>query len=469
MDMDIENIAKVICDFIWSFPLLIALFGVGVYFSFKLDFLQIRHAKRACRHILNSKKLAENGSIIGDISNFASLCTALAATLGTGNIVGIAVAVSVGGAGTLFWLIVSSFFSLATKYCEGLLAIKYRIIRSDKKMAGGPMYYIEKGLGSKLLAKMFAVLGAIVALVGTGTLVQTNSIAAAATSFGVPIYVTSIVLTVIVAMVTFGGIHRIAEIAEKVVPIMSVLYIGAAIIILALKIETIPNALYLIVHEAFAPQAVVGGGIGACIIHTIQIGVSRGIFCHEAGLGSAAIASAAAKVKNPTEQGLICMIGAFLSIVICLITGLVLITTAEETQILSHGYNIPETLLTAHAFGLGLHLPQLGNHIVNTSILFFAFTSIIGWNYYGEKCVQYAFSTKAIMPYKVLYIFFVVVGPFLNIKTAFILADIVIGLMAIPNIIAIIALRREIIEETNKTLVIDSIMSENNDEYGKFC
>lgn len=467
--MNMENFVKSICDFVWSLPLLIALFGVGVYFSFKLNFVQIRHIKRAFGYILNSKKRSENSSIMGDISNFASLCTALSATLGTGNIVGIAVAISVGGAGTLFWLILSSFFSLATKYCEGFLAIKYRIIGSDKKIAGGPMYYIEKGLGSKLLAKMFAVFGVGVALIGIGTLAQTNSINAAATSFGIPTYVTSIVLAAIVAMVTFGGIHRIAEIAEKVVPIMSIFYIGAAIIILFLRIDAIPHALYLIVHEAFAPQAVVGGGIGACIIHTIQIGMSRGVFCHEAGLGSAAIASAAAKVRNPTEQGLICMIGAFLSIVICLITGLVLVTTAEETQILSHTCTIPETLLTAHAFGAGLHVPALGKHIVNISILFFAFTTIIGWNYYGEKCVQYVFNTKAITPYRMLFMFFVVIGPFLNIKTAFIVADIVIGLMAIPNIVALIALRKEIIGETKRRLVTDSIVSENNDECGKYC
>ena len=444
--MCIENIAQEICDLIWSFPLLIALFGVGVYFSFKLNFVQIRRIKEAFGYIMKSKKPQENAGLLGDISNFASLCTALSATLGTGNIVGIAVAVSIGGAGTLFWLIVSSFFSLATKYCEGLLGVKYRTVRSDNKMAGGPMYYIEKGVGSPFMAKMFAIFGAIVAMVGTGTLVQTNSITAAATSFGIPVSVTAVILTIIVAMVTFGGIHRIAEIAEKVVPVMTVLYIGSAIIILILKIDVIPHALYLIVHEAFAPQAVIGGGVGAGIIQAIQIGMRRGIFCHEAGLGSSAIASAAAKVKSPTEQGLICMVGAFLSILICLITGLVLVTTSEATQILSHARKC----------------------VVNLSILFFAFTSIIGWNYYGEKCVQYVFHTKAITMYRILYMVFVIIGPFLNIKTAFILADIVVALMAIPNIIAIIALRKEIIEETNKVTAA-SIASESENVCRKCC
>lgn len=453
--MYIESVLRAICDIVWSFPLLIALFGVGIYFSFKLNFVQIRHIRKAFSHILNSKKSQGNNHILGDISNFASLCTALSATLGTGNIVGIAVAVSIGGAGTLFWLVVSSFFSLATKYCEGLLAVKYRVVRSDNKMAGGPMYYIEKGLGSKLLAKMFAIFGTGVAIIGIGTLAQTNSITAAAASFGIPTYITSVILAIIVALVTFGGIHRIAEIAEKVVPLMSIFYIGAAIIILILKVENIPHALYLIIHDAFAPQAVIGGGVGACIMHTIQVGMSRGIFCHEAGLGSSAIASAAAKVKNPTDQGLISMVGAFLSIIICLITGLVLVLTSEETQILSQTCAIPETLLTAHAFGFGLSSAHLGTCIVNISILFFAFTTIIGWNYYGEKCVQYVFNTKAITAYRVLFMLFVIIGPFLNIKTAFIIADIVIGLMAIPNIIALIALRKDVVEETKKTLTSD--------------
>lgn len=448
--MCIENIAQIICDLVWSFPLLITLFGVGVYFSFKLDFVQLRRIKKAFGYILNSKKQDRNSLILGDISNFASLCTALSATLGTGNIVGIAVAVSIGGAGTLFWLIISSFFSLATKYCEGLLAIKYRVVMSDNKMAGGPMYYIEKGFGSKIFAKMFAIFGAGVALIGIGTFAQTKSITAAAASFGVPTYATAIVLAIVVAMVTFGGIHRIAEIAEKVVPVMSLFYIGAAFVILIIRIDEIPHALYLIVHDAFAPQAMIGGGIGAGIIQAIQIGMRRGIFCHESGLGSSAIASAAAKVKHPTEQGLICMIGAFLSVIICFITGLVLVTTAEDTQIFSQTCSIPETLLTARAFGAGLHSPLLGKCIVNISILFFAFTTIIGWNYYGEKCVQYVFDSKAITHYRLLFLLFVIIGPFLNIKTAFIVADIVIGLMAIPNIIALIALRKEICEETSK-------------------
>ena len=449
--MDIENLVRTTCDLVWSFPLLVALLGVGLYFSFKLKFIQIRNLKQAFRFVLGQKE-QKHDSLVGDISNFATLCTALSATLGTGNIVGIAVAITVGGPGTIFWLILSSFFSLATKYCEGVLAVRYRVKRSDGNMAGGPMYYIEKGLGSKLLAKLFAIFGVIVALVGTGTIIQTNSIAEASRSFGVPTALTLIVLGITVAMVTFGGIRRIADVAEKVVPFMGILYIGFALVILALKVDAIPHAISLIIHEAFSPGSMLGGTLGIGIIHAIQIGISRGIFCHEAGLGSSAIAAAAAKARTPSEQGLISMAGAFLSIIICLITGLVLVTTANETGIFSPNRSIVETLLTAHAFGSGLGCLKLGFCIVNISIVFFAFTTIIGWNYYGEKCVQYVFSTKAILPYRCLYLLFVVLGPFLQIQLAFVIADIVIALMAIPNIISLVALRKTIIDESKVSL-----------------
>lgn len=436
-----ENTLKTISQVIWGLPLILTLFGVGVYFSFQLRFIQIASLKEAFKSTIRSKKT--NSNLIGDISNFGALCTALSATLGVGNIVGVAVALSVGGPGSLFWLVISSFFSLATKYCEGFLAIKYRTIGSDNKIAGGPMYYIEQGFSNKFLAKffarLFAIFGVITALIATGTLPQTNSIATAASYFGVPIYVTVFVLGLTVSLVIFGGIHRIADIAEKVVPFMTVLYIGAALIILTINIDMIWPAFELIYSDAFSPQAAIGGGVGS-MIHSIQTGVSRGIFCHEAGLGSAAIASAAAKTKSPREQGLVCMVGAFLSIIICFITGLVLIITDSMNPSL----NLVETALTAHAFETGLGLPCFGNCIVNLSIIFFAFTTIIGWNYYGEKCTQYVLGTKAITFYRVLFMIFVLIGPFLQIKTIFVVADIGIALMTLPNIISILFLRKEI-------------------------
>lgn len=444
-----EEIVKSVCRIIWGLPLITILLGVSIYFSFSLRFIQIRSLKQAFKYVIRSNSKKEG--VLGDISSFGSLCTALSATLGTGNIVGIAVAISVGGAGTLLWMIISSFFSLSTKYSEGFLAIKYRIVGSDGKIAGGPMYYIEKGFHNKWLAKLFAIFGAGVALIGIGTIAQTNSIAAAAESFGISNYVTAMLLGIIVALVTFGGIHRISDIAEKVIPFMTIIYIGAAIILLISHVDMIIPAIKLIFSEAFSSQAIIGGSVGSSLIYSIQIGISRGIFCHEAGLGSAAIASAAAKTKSPIEQGLMCMMGAFLSIVICLITGLVLIVTAKDTGILSSVYAV-ETSLTARAFEAGLNIPHLGTNIVNISIFFFAFTTIIGWNYYGEKCVQYVFNTEAISIYRWLFLFFVVIGPFLQIRLAFVIADIVIGLMAIPNVLGLIALRKEIISETIKFL-----------------
>lgn len=438
--MKIEQFVEIVYQIVWSVPFISVLLAVGLYFSFALKFVQLRQLKEAFSYVLKSHN---SKSTVGDISNFASLCTALSATLGTGNIVGIAVAVSI-SPGTLFWLVLSSFFSLATKYCEGFLSVKYRQIGSDGKIAGGPMYYIEKGLNNKLLAKLFAFFGACVALVGIGTLAQTNSIAIALSSFGVSNYVTAVILSIVVAIVTFGGIHRIAEVAKRIVPVMTMCYIGIAIIILILNMDMIVPALKLICTDAFSPKSVAGGGIGIAIMHSVQIGISRGIFCHEAGIGSAAIASATAKVNDCREQGLISMVGAFASVIICVITGLVLIITSNDTHIFTANCQIPTASLTAFAFEMGLGIPKFGYYIVNISIILFAFTTIIGWNYYGEKCVQYLISTNAIAYYRILFLVFVIIGPFLHIKTAFIIADIVIGLMAIPNIIALIKLRKEI-------------------------
>lgn len=454
--MECLGVARLIYDYVWSFPLIASFVAVGAYFSFRLGFVQLRGLPQAFVCLRQSQRSKDRGGnlatkskmsdVAGDISHFASLCTALSATLGTGNIVGIAVALSVGGPGALFWMILSSFFSLATKYGEGVLAVRYRVIRSDGKMAGGPMYVMERGLHRPILAKLFAVFGAGVALVGIGTLAQTNSIAAAVQSFGVPPLVTAVLVGVLVTVVTLGGIQRIADTAEKIVPFMVLLYIGAALILLIRHVDAILPALRLMVQEAFSPMALTGGSVGW--LQVMRIGISRGIFCHEAGLGSAAIAAAAAKTKSPVEQGLVSMVGAFVSVAICCITALVLMTTASETQLGLPECPVAETSLTAYAFGVGLGLPRIGQALVHISIVFFAFTSIIGWNYYGEKCVQYLFRTKAITLYRLLFLLFVVVGPFLQIKTAFVVADIVTGLMAIPNLLSLILLRKEIIQET---------------------
>jgi len=446
MDMMVASL-KTISNLIWGFPLIACILVTGVYFTIKLNILKIANFKLAAKYIF--AKNAAAGEEIGDISNFASLCTVLSATLGTGNIVGVAVAITLGGPGALFWLWISSFVCLAIKYSEGVLAIKYRTVGNDGKISGGPMYYIERGLQNKTLAKIYAFCGAITALLGTGTLPQSNSIAAAIVdSFGIPISVTSLVLSIIVAVIILGGIHRISRVAEKIVPTMTFCYMLSAILVLIFQFRQIPEACRLILVGAFSPEAIMGGGVG--IMTAIHMGVSRGIYSHESGLGSAAIAAAAAKVNSPVKQGLISMIGAFLTIAVCTITGLVLIITSDGTQIFSAARTLEGNVLTAYAFGAGLGGVEIGKYVVNLGIIFFAFTTIIGWNYYGEKCMQYFFGDKSIKPYNILYILILAVGPFLKIDTVFIVADIVTGLMIIPNMIGVIGLRKITIEETKK-------------------
>jgi AGCS family alanine or glycine:cation symporter len=337
---------------------------------------------------------------------------------------------------------------MAAKYAEGFLAIKYRRIGADGKIAGGPMYYIEMGLENKILAKFFAVFGMLVALIGIGTWTQANTIATALHSFGIPLWFTAIALGISVATVTFGGIHRIAYVAERIVPFMCIFYVGAAVLLLIINANMIPNALYLIIVGAFYPQAILGGSLGISVLVAIQLGISKGIFSHESGLGSAAIASAAAQTNSPAKQGLIAMTGAFFSIIICTMTGVVLVITSAKTGIFSSTCTINGALLTSHAFGIGFGIAEIGKYVVNIGILFFAFTTIIGWNYYGEKCVQYLWGTKSIIIYNIVFLFFVIIGPFYKINMIFTVADIATGLMAIPNLMGLIGLRKIVVRET---------------------
>jgi AGCS family alanine or glycine:cation symporter len=444
-----ENFITMVSRTIWGIPLISILAFVSIYFSFKLNFLQFFRLKQAIKYLLEKKEDTQ-GQPAGDISNFASLCTALSATVGTGNIVGVALAISTGGPGALFWMWVAAFFGMAAKYAEGFLAIKYRLIGADGKIAGGPMYYIEMGLKNKILAKFFAIFGILVALIGIGTWTQANTIAMALHSFGIPSWFTAIVLGISVATVTLGGIHRIASVSEKVVPFMSIFYVSAALLLLIINANMIPHTLYLIVVGAFCPGAILGGSLGISTLIAIQLGISRGIFSHESGLGSAAIASAAAKTDSPVQQGLLAMTGAFFSIIICTMTGMVLIITSAETGIFSPECRINGALLTSHAFGIGFGVAEIGKYIVNIGILFFAFTTIIGWNYYGEKCAQYLWGMKSIIIYNALFLFFVIIGPFYKIDMIFTIADIATGLMAIPNLMGLIGLRRIVVRETKE-------------------
>lgn len=435
----ITNILKQINSYIWGMPLICLLLGTGIYFTFHLKLIQLTKLKLAFRCIF---KKTEQES--GDVSSFQALCTALSSTIGTGNIVGVATAIVAGGPGALFWMWVSAFFGMATKYAEGLLAIRYRVKDENNQMAGGPMYYLERGLHSPLLAKLFAFFGVAVALLGIGTFTQVKSISDALTmSFHIPRYITAVILTIAVAFITIGGIKRIASVAEKVIPLMCVLYVGGVVLILITHITMIPQTLAMIIKAAFTPQAVVGGGTGVTMALAMQKGISRGIFSNESGLGSAPIAAAAAKTDSCVEQGLVSMTGTFIdTIVICTMTGLAILLTQ------SHTTGLNGAAMTSHAFSVGLFIPLIGKYIVNIGLVFFAFTTIIGWNYYGERCIYYLKGIKAIKYYKLIYIVFIAIGPFMSLDFIFILADIVNGCMAIPNLIGLIGLRKEIIMET---------------------
>lgn len=443
--INLEEVLKNIDGIVWGPPLLILLVGTGIYFTFKLNFIQMFKLPLAIKYLFLNDDDKSDNEAKGEVSSFAALCTALSATIGTGNIVGVATAIATGGPGALFWMWVATFFGMATKYAEGVLAIKYREVDENGEMSGGPMYYIEKGVGNKFLANMFAFFGIAVALLGIGTFGQVNSISKAALiSFNIPIWFTAIIITILVTLVTLGGIKRISNVAEKIVPTMAILYIIGALLVLICNFKAIPSAITLIIKSAFNPSAVLGGTTGITISLAIQMGIGRGVFSNEAGLGSAPIAAAAAKTKYPVKQGLISMTGTFIdTIIICTMTGLAIVLTG------SFNSGLEGAAMTTFAFENGLPFAIIGKYIVNIGLIFFAFTTIIGWNYYGERCIQYLIGIKGIKFYKIIFIALVGVGPFLSLNLVFIIADIVNGLMALPNLIGLIKLRNIVISETN--------------------
>ena len=443
--INLEEVLKNIDGIVWGPPLLILLVGTGIYFTFKLNFIQMFKLPLAIKYLFLNDDDKSDNEAKGEVSSFAALCTALSATIGTGNIVGVATAIATGGPGALFWMWAAAFFGMATKYAEGVLAIKYREVDENGEMSGGPMYYIEKGVGNKFLANMFAFFGIAVALLGIGTFGQVNSISKAALiSFNIPIWFTAIIITILVTLVTLGGIKRISNVAEKIVPTMAILYIIGALLVLICNFKAIPSAITLIIKSAFNPSAALGGTTGITISLAIQMGIGRGVFSNEAGLGSAPIAAAAAKTKYPVKQGLISMTGTFIdTIIICTMTGLAIVLTG------SFNSGLEGAAMTTFAFENGLPFAIIGKYIVNIGLIFFAFTTIIGWNYYGERCIQYLIGIKGIKFYKIIFIALVGVGPFLSLNLVFIIADIVNGLMALPNLIGLIKLRNIVISETN--------------------
>ena len=425
--------------FVWGPPLLVLLVGTGILLTFRLKLLQVFKLPQALGLIFSAKN---DGS--GDVNSFKALCTALAATVGTGNIVGVATAIKAGGPGALFWMWMAAFFGMATKYSECLLAVKYRTVDANGNISGGPMYYIENGLGKKYkpLAVMFAVFGVLCAYFGIGTFAQVNSIVEITQiSAGIPVVYTGIALTVVVAAVTIGGLKSIATVAAKVVPAMALLYFLTTVGIMIVFADQVPAAIATVLNSAFTPTAAQGGFLGATVMLAMRSGVARGVFSNESGLGSAPIVAAAAKTKWAAEQGLISMTGTFIdTIIICTLTGLSLVVSGVWCGPLNGA------AMTESAFTMAF--PGFGSMLLLVGLVLFAFTTILGWNYYGERCVEYLMGVKAILPYRIIFICLIACGPFLKLEEIWVLADIVNGLMAIPNLIALIALSGVVVAET---------------------
>ena len=435
------DVLNQIDSIVWGPWLLILLVGTGVYLSCRLGFLQVMKLPRALKLIFFARNKGD-----GDIDSFKALCTALAATVGTGNIVGVATAIKLGGPGALFWMWLAAFFGMATKFSEGCLAVKFRQVDADGNIAGGPMYYIEMGLGKKWkpLAVAFALFGIMTAMLGSGTTTQMNAITSSIyAGFGVSTYISCAIITILVAIITFGGLQSISKTASKIVPAMAVIYFVVTVIFLALNASELPHAISEVLTGAFNGTAAAGGFAGAGIMLILRSGIARGLYSNESGLGSAPIVAAAAKTKWPAEQGLISMTGTFIdTIIICTLTGLTIIVSGVWTGTT----NGAEMTQAAFATTYG----SLAPFILTISLTLFAFTTIIGWNYYGERCWEYLFGTKTIPIYRIGYIIILASAVFLKLEAIWSLADIVNGLMAIPNLIALLGLSGVITAETKK-------------------
>ncbi|MCF1457920.1 MAG: sodium:alanine symporter family protein [Shewanella sp.] len=435
--MSFHQLVADINSIVWGPATLILLVGTGAYLTFRLKLIQLFRLPMALSLLF---KPVEGK---GDLSPFAALCTALSATIGTGNIVGVATAIKIGGPGALFWMWLAAFFGMATKYAECLLAVKYRTTDRHGNIAGGPMYYIELGLGLGWMAKLFALFGVGVAFFGIGTFAQVNAISDAMTiAFHVPTWVTATVLTMLVAAVVLGGVTRIASVAQKLVPTMAIGYVLACLWILGSHADQVVPALGLVIHSAFNPTAATGGFLGSTVAMALQIGIARGVFSNESGLGSAPIAAAAAKTNEPAEQGLVSMTGTFFdTIVICTMTGLVLILTGVWNG------DAAGAAMTSAAFASDGNA-VVGKYLVTVALVCFAFTTILGWHYYGERCWSFLTGDRGRRIYQVIFLGLIACGAFIKLDLIWLLADTVNGLMAIPNLIAIIGLRHIIVVET---------------------
>lgn len=454
---------KTVDDFVWGIPLIVLILSTGIFLTIRLKCLQITKLPLAIKNIIANERNGKHG----EVSSFAALCTALSATIGTGNIVGVATAIVAGGPGALLWMWIAALFGTATKYAECLLAIKYRVVAEDGHIVGGPFYYIENGMGKKFrwLGKIFAFFGVGVGLLGIGTFTQINGITSAVNNFFDPknswtvalggrtyswtVLIAGLILTFCVALVIIGGIKRISSVAQVVVPFMALTYIVTTLIILITNLSEIPGAIVEIVQSAFGLRAAAGGALGAMLV-AMQKGIARGIFSNEAGLGSAPIAAAAVQTDEPAAQGLVSMMGTFIdTIIICTMTGLVIVITG------SWDMGLEGVAVTTKAFQMGLPFPeQAASFILMLCLVFFAFTTILGWNYYSEKCLEYLVGDKPgiLKGYRWLYIAAVFIGPFMTVSAVWTIADIFNGLMALPNLVAVIALSGVVVSETKKYL-----------------
>ncbi len=431
----------------WGLPLITLLLGTGIYLTIILRGIQFR-ALIPSLYIALIKRREERESE-GDISHFQALMTALSATVGVGNIAGVATAIAAGGPGAMFWMWITGLFGMATKYSEAVLAIKYREVDRFGTMSGGPMYYISKGLGLRWLGILFAIFAAIAAF-GIGNMVQSNSVAdALSSSFGVSHWVSGVAMCIATGLVVIGGVKSIAKAACVIVPFMIVFYIIGSLISIFVHWQNVPDAFRLIFYHAFTPTAATGGFMGAVVSHTIRMGVARGIFSNESGLGSSPIAAAAAQTRNPVRQALVSMTQTFIdTIVVCSFTGIVIISSGVWTS------GETGASLSTLAFEQGIP-KQIGDNIVAISLAAFAYSTVLGWCYYGEKAVEYIFKERAVKPYRVLFTLMVLVGAVVKLDFVWTFADIMNGLMAFPNLVGLLGLSKVVVEETKKYLELE--------------
>jgi AGCS family alanine or glycine:cation symporter len=438
--MDINIIVKYIGDFAWGPIMIVFLVGTGLYLTIRMGLIQIRGFKHAWALISGKYDKKEDE---GEVTHFQALCTALSATIGTGNIAGVATAIASGGPGAVFWMWVTAVVGMATKFTSCSLSLFFRKVNKDGSVSGGPMYYLEKGLNQKWLGVLFAFF-ALIASFGIGNMVQANSVAEPLlSSLKIPKHVTGIVIAFLVWLVIIGGIKRIARVASFIVPFMAVVYVLSSLVIIASNFQHIPYVIKLILRHALSPTAAVGGFAGATVAQVIRYGVARGVFSNESGLGSAPMAHAAAKTKYPIREGLVAMLGPFVdTIVICSMTAFVILATGMWTS------GETGAVLSASAYNTGL--PVIGNYTVTFGLVFFAFSTMLSWSYYGDRCAQYLFGNKAVIIYRWVFVLLIIVGAVVQLEFVWNISDAMNGLMAIPNLIGLLALSGLVARETRK-------------------